>query len=50
MRDGREFTGIPSIKDLRRNSYTLRLFLSDRGNSSHKVFILAHAIEDFWET
>ena len=49
MRDGREFTGIPSLKDFRRNSYTLRLFLPDKGNSSHKVFLLAHAIEDFWE-
>jgi len=48
MRDGREFTGIPSIKDFRRNSYTLKLFLPDRGNSSHKVFLFAHAIEDFW--
>jgi len=50
MRDGREFTGIPSIKDFRKNSYILRLFLPDRGSLSHKVFLLAHAIEDFWET
>ena len=49
MRDGRELTGIPSLKDFRKNDYTLRLFLPNEKGPSHKIFLLAHAIEDFWE-
>ena len=49
MRDGREFTGVPSLSDFRKNKYTLRLFLPDEENSPHKIFLLANAIEDFWE-